>query len=150
MRLKARFLVRLVVVFWFTSGGVGFASGQARWVPIDQEYQTPSLHTVYFDPDSIHREGNLAVLWQLTDYKWMQGNAGFGRFGLGPHRFLSTQTRKQFDCEDKRVRLLAFTEYSHHMGTGRPADGYVDQSQWLPIEPAGLNEGLWKIACSQR
>jgi len=33
---------------------------------------------------------------------------------------------------------------------GRLAEGTVDQSQWLPIEPASINEGLWKIACSQR
>lgn len=93
--------------------------------------------------------GSVVVLRQLTDHLWMQGNAGFGRFGHGPHRFFSTVTRKEFHCPDKRVRLLAFTEFSHHMGTGRPAEGSVDQSQWLRIEPGSINEGLWKIACNQ-
>ena len=149
MRLKGRLLTGVVVGIWLTCDGVSFASVETRWVPIGDEYQTPSLHTVYVDSDSISRDGNVVVLRQLTDYLWMQGNAGFGRFGLGPHRFFSTVTRKEFHCADQRVRLLAFTEFSHHMGTGRPADGYVDQSQWLPIEPASINEGLWKIACSQ-
>lgn len=53
-------------------------------------------------------------------------------------------------CADKCVHLLAFTELSHHMGTGRATDGYVDQKQWLSIEPASIHEGLWKIACDQR
>jgi hypothetical protein len=150
MRLKGRLLAGVLAGIWLTEDGVSFASGETRWIPIDDEYQTPSLHRVYVDPDSIRREGNVAVLRQLTDYVWMQGNAGFGRFLPGPHRFLSTVTRKEFDCVDKRVRLLAFTEFSQHMGTGRPADGYVDQSQWLRIEPASMNEGLWKIACKKQ
>lgn len=149
MRLKGRLITGVVVGIWFICDGVSFSSVETRWVPIEEAYQTPSLHTVYVDPDSISRDGNVVVLRQLTDYLWMQGNAGFGRFGPGPHRFFSTVTRKEFHCADKRVRLLAFTEFSHHMGTGRPADGYVDQSQWLPIEPTSINEGLWKIACSQ-
>ena len=148
MRLKGRLLRGVVVGIWFICDGVSFASVETRWVPIEDAYQTPSLYTVYVDPDSISREGNVVELRQLTDYLWMQGNAGFGRLGPGPHRFFSTVTRKEFHCADKRVRLLAFTEFSHHMGTGRPADGYVDQGQWLQIEPASLNEGLWKIACS--
>ena len=149
MRLKGRVLVGVAVGLWSTCDGVSFVSGETRWVPFDDEYQTPSLHTVYVDPDSVRREGNLVALWQLTDYKLMQGNAGFGRFLPGLHRFLSTVTQKQFDCEGRRARLLAFTEFSHHMGTGRSADGSVDQSQWLSVEPASVNEGLWKIACSQ-
>jgi hypothetical protein len=150
MRLKDRLLTGVVVGIWFTCEGVSLASDETRWVPIEDAHQTPSLYTVYVDPDSISQGGSVVVLRQLTDYLWMQGNAGFGRFGPGPHRFFSTVTRKELDCANKRVRLLAFTEFSHHMGTGRPAEGSVDQSQWLPIELASINEGLWNIACSQR
>lgn len=116
---------------------------------MSEEYQTPDLHTVYVDVDALVREGDGVVIRQLTDYRLMQGNTGFGRFGLGPHRFFSTVTKKEVHCVEKRVRLLAFTEFSHHLGTGRSADGYVDSSQWFPIEPAGINEGLWKIVCGQ-
>ena len=150
MRLKGRLRAAALVGIWFTSHGVSVASAETGWVPIDDAYQTPSLYTVYVDPDSISLDGSIVVLRQLTDYRWMQGKAGFGRFLPGPHRFFSTVTRKEFHCTDKRVRLLAFTEFSDHMGTGRPADGHVDQSQWLRIEPASMNEGLWKIVCSQR
>ncbi len=148
MHLRARFLVGMLVGLWLMCGGVNFASDETRWVPIGEEYQSPDLHTVYVEADSIVRNDGVIVR-QLTDYRLMQGNVGFGRFGLGSHRFLSTVTKKEFHCADKRVRLLAFTEFSHHMGTGQPADGYVDQSQWLSIEPRSLNEGLWKMACVQ-
>jgi hypothetical protein len=65
----------------------------------------------------------------------MQGTPGFDDSDPGLIGFLSTVTRKECHCADKHARLLAFTEFSHHMGTGRPADGYVDPDQWLRIEP---------------
>jgi hypothetical protein len=105
---------------------------------------------VYVDPDTILREGNLVTMWQLIDFKSMQGNAGMGPFGFGPHRFLSTKTHKQFDCAGKRLRLLAFTEFSRGMGTGIPANGYVDNSNWLPVEPESMNQALWGVACGKK
>lgn len=148
MRLKGNLLAWLVVCIGLLGKGISDASLiETKWVPLEDEYQTPALHTVYVDPNSMTRNGNVVVVQQLTDYRWMQGNAGFGRFGRGPHRFFSTVTRKEFHCADKQLRLLAFTEFPHHMGAGQPQDGYVDQSRWFPIEPASLNEGLWRIAC---
>ena len=73
---------------------------------MEKDYLLPGLQTVYIDPESIRREGNLVTIWQLIDFTWMQGNP------RGSHRYLSTKTHKQFDCAGKRVRLLAFTEFS--------------------------------------
>jgi hypothetical protein len=126
---------------------LGSVPAYAEWVAVEKDYLLPGLQTVYVDPDSIRREGNLVTIWQLIDFKLMQGNAGLGRLGFGPHRFLSTETHKQFDCAEKRLRLLAFTEFSRGMGTGIPADGYVDKDNWLPVEPESINQALWEVAC---
>jgi len=115
----------------------------AEWVALDEPYQSPGLQTVYVDRAAIHREGKLLTLWQLTDYTWMQG-------GRKSTRFLSTTTHKQFDCAQQRFRLLAYTEFLRHMGTGRWKNGYVDQDTWLPVEPETLNHALWEVACGQR
>ncbi len=115
----------------------------AEWVAIEKDYLVPGLQTVYVDPDTISREGNLVTMWQLVDFKWMQGSP------RGPTRFLSTETRKQFDCTEKRLRLLAFTEFSRRMGTGIAADGYVDKGNWLSVEPESINQALWEVACGQ-
>ena len=122
----------------------------AEWVAVEKKYQSPGLQTVYFDPAAIRREGDLVTIWQLTDYKWAQGNVGLGRFGLDPSRFLSTKTYKQFDCAEKRLRLLAYSEFLRHMGTGRRNNGYVDQENWLPVEPDSINQALWEVACRKR
>jgi hypothetical protein len=115
----------------------------AEWVAVEKDYLLPGLQTVYVDPDTIRREGNLVTLWQLIDFKTMQGN------GRGAHRFLSTKIHKQFDCAGKRLRLLAFTEFSRRMGTGIAANGYVDKDNWLPVEPASINHALWEVACGK-
>lgn len=115
----------------------------AAWVAVEKDYLLPGLQTVYVDPDTIHREGNLVTMWQLIDFKWMQGNP------RGPTRFLSTKTQKQFDCVEKRLRLLAFTEFSRGMGTGIPRDGYVDKDNWLPVEAESISYALWEMVCDK-
>ncbi len=82
MRLKGRLRGAVLVGIWFTSHGVSVASVEMGWVPIDDECQTPALDTVYVDPDSVRREGNLVALWQLTDYKLMQGMRDLDDFRL--------------------------------------------------------------------
>ena len=128
-----------LVTFLFLSSVPAYA----EWVAVEKDYLLPGLQTVYVDPDSIRREGNLVTMWQLIDFKWMQGSA------RGPTRFLSTKTHKQFDCAEKRLRLLAFTEFSHRMGTGIAANGYVDKDNWLPVEPESINHALWEVACGK-
>jgi hypothetical protein len=91
----------------------------------------------------MRREGNLVTIWQLIDITWMQGNPS------GSTRFLSTKTHKQFNCADKRVRLLAFAEFSRSMGTGLPRDGHVDKDHWLPIEAESISHALWEAACGK-
>ena len=114
----------------------------AEWVAVEKDYLVPGLQTVYVDPGTIRREGNLVTMWQLIDFKTMQGNRS-------PSRFLSTKTHKQIDCAEERLRLLAFTEFSRRMGTGIAANGYVDKDNWLPVESESINYALWEVACGK-
>ncbi len=131
---------------------------ETEWVAVEKNYLFPERQTVYIDPNTIRREKHLVTLWQLIDYKWMQGKGAminphaFGRlyrYMTAPHGFFSTKTRKQFDCMNNRVRLLESTDFSHRMGTGRRNKGYVDQDNWLPIEPESVNQSLWEVACGK-
>ena len=120
----------------------------ASWVAVEKDYLDPGLRAVYIDPDTLTRDGTSVTVWQLTDYRMMQGSIGFGPFMMSPHRFFSTTTRKHIDCETKRVRLLSYTEFLYHMGTGRASNGYVDTDAWLSIEPDTINHALWELLCS--
>ena len=113
----------------------------AAWVALDEQFQSPGLQTVYFDPDTMDRDGTFVTLWQLTDYKWKQGDM------IGSRRVFSTKTQKQFDCPNHRWRLLTYTDYLGHMGTLRPAEGYVDRDVWRPVRPDSIDQGLYDLAC---
>ena len=115
----------------------------AEWVVVERDYFSPGLQTVYMDPTSLQRDGNLVTISQLIDYKWMQGNY------VGTPRFLSTTARKQFDCASSRVRSLSFTEYYGHMATGVATSAYVANDQWQLVESQTLNHALWEISCGQ-
>ena len=131
---------------WFLIPLLVLCSGlaYAEWVAIDKDFLRPGFQTVYVDLDTRQREGNLVTIWQLIDFKWMQGSA------RGPARFSSTKTYKQFDCMENRVRLLGFTEYSLQMGTGIRSDGYIDKGNWLAVEPESINHALWILACDKK
>ena len=127
----------LIILFFLST-----VPAYAEWVAVEKDYLLPGLQTVYVDPGTILREGNLVTMWQLIDFKTMQGNRS-------PGRFLSTKTHKQIDCAEKRRRVLAFTEFSRRMGTGIAANGYVDKNNWLPVEPESINHALWEVACGK-
>lgn len=121
-------------------------SGEA-WVAVSRAYQSPSREMVYYDPNTIRRSGERATLWQLTDYKMMQGNAPLGMFMMSAHRFFSTTSLKEFDCAHNLVRLLASSEFAQHMGTGSHNAVLVEQSHGQAVEPGSVNQALWELAC---
>ena len=127
--------------------GYGEMPPGETWIPVDSAYQSPSREMVYYDPKTIRRDDDRVMLWQLTDYRWMQGNAPFGMFMMSPHRFFSTKTHKEFDCAHNRVRLLASSEFSQHMGTGIQNAVLVEQGDGQPVEPGSINQALWEVAC---
>ena len=138
----------LPVYFWGFWSLITFlvmcsAPTYAEWVAVEKDYLLPGLQTVYIDPDTILTEGNLVTVWQLVDFKTMQG-------GRSPTRFFSTKTHKQFDCVAKRFRLLAFTEFTDGMGTGEPTGGYVDKNKWLSVQPESVTQALWEVICSKK
>jgi len=133
--MKRLLLITLLVL----SSGPAYA----EWVAVEKNYLVPGLQTVYVDPDTIRREGNLVTMAILIDWKWMQGNRS-------PSRFYSTKIKKQFDCAEKRLRLLAFRDFYGHMGTGTPVAAYESEGHWVPVEPESLNQALWEVACGKQ
>lgn len=114
----------------------------AGWLAVDKRYQTPNTQTLYFDPDTIHQDGNLATLWQLADVKWADG--------APTPRFLSAKTHKQFDCARPRFRVLEIVQFSRQMATGKSWNGYIENGNWQPVEPQTVDHALWEAACGKR
>ena len=95
--------------------------------------------TVYVDPDTIHRKGNLVKMWQLYDYKTIQTVAG--------DSLLSIKRYNEYDCTEERTRMLAYTWFSGNMGTGHVVYSTPDEQQWEPVVQGSINRALWRVAC---
>jgi hypothetical protein len=118
----------LLITLLVPSSGPAYA----EWVAVEKNNQFAGIGTVYVDPDTIHRTGNLVKMWQLIDFKTMQG-------GRSPSRLLSTKIQKEFDCAEERLRLLVLTDFWGNIGTGEPAGAYVDGGNRVPAEPDSIN-----------
>ena len=98
--------------------------------------------TVYVDPDTIRRKGNLVKMWQLYDYKTIQTVAG--------DSLLSIKRYNEYDCTEERTRMLAYTWFSGNMGSGQVVHSDSDEDKWKPVVPDSVAEALWKIACDKK
>lgn len=78
----------------------------AGWLAVEKQYQPIGLETLYFDPETIHRNGIRATLWQLTDLKWNNTTAA----PFSPRRLLDVIVEEELvrmRPQPHRIDLLA-------------------------------------------
>jgi surface-adhesin protein E len=116
----------------------GPAYGEWLWASANNQVGL----TIYVDPDTIRRNGDLVKLWQLYDYKTRQT--------VGGDSFFSSKAQRQFDCVKQRTRLLSFTHFTGNMGSGNRVFSDLDESEWKPVAPGSVGHALWRFACSKQ
>jgi len=100
-------------------------------------------YTRYVEPDTIHRNGDAVELWSLLDFKTVQTVAS--------RPYLSVKSRREIDCAEERIRLLALTVFAGHMATGEAVYSYSDfKDQGISVEPCSVAESLWKFVCDKQ
>ena len=119
---------------------LGSGAAYAEWVLASGNDDTGLL--VYIDSDSIRRNGHLAKMWQLYDYKTVQTVAG--------DSLLSMKRFNEYDCAEERTRTLGYTWFSGNMGTGKVVYSTPEVQQWEPVGSHTINHTLWKVACDQK
>src|SRR5215831_8695194 len=113
----------------------------AEWLDVGGKAEKGlTVYTVYVDTDSISRKGDIVTLWALFDYMSIQSIVG------GP--WLSSKTRREYDCARERVRLLGYMTFTGNMGSGEAVFSNSDQSAWEPLAPESIDRKLWDIACN--
>jgi len=117
------------------------APAYAEWVAVEKDYLLPGLQTVYIDPDSIRRDGNLVTMWQFYDYKTVQTVGGI--------RFLTAEEQWEFDCAEERSRVLALKEFSGNMGSGTVVYTNSQEGKWVPVRSGSMGQTVWKVACGK-
>jgi hypothetical protein len=111
----------------------------AEWVKVNDSDETGK--TVYVDPTTIHRNSNLVKMWQFYDYKTVQT--------VGGNRFLTAKEQWEFDCAEKRSRVVARKEFSGNMGSGTMVFTNSEVGKWIPVMPDSIGEIVWNVACEK-
>ena len=135
--MKTKFELALLLAL-MSSSGMAFAD----WVKVASN----ELNTGYADPATIVKKGDTVTMWALLDFKTSQPIAD--KPGSG-HR--SQKAHFEYDCKDKRAKMLAVIFYSENMGKGNPLNaGKTVSETWHPVPPLSGTEKLWNLACGKR
>ena len=114
------------------------SSAMAEWVEfIEDDEETL---TVYVDPTTIRKKGNNVKMWVLADYKKDEEE-----FGI-----LSARLKEEYDCKEKKQRILFMAAYSGHMGKDETVEILSEpEGSWQQPLVGGLAEALLEFACGK-
>ena len=115
------------------------SSAVAGWINVGGN----EIYIAYADPATIRKSGNMVKMRNLADFKMVQPSDK-GK------PFMSQKMQSEYDCKEKRTRLLYFTWYSGNMSKGEIVLSGPGPSEWEPVTPLSVNAILWKFACGKR
>jgi hypothetical protein len=118
--------------------GIVSSTAAAEWVEVDRTDTT----TVYGDPTSVRRAGDMVKMWEITDFatakKWIDGKL-----------YMSTRERSEYDCKEERWRTLHISLFSGHMSYGEVVFSVSSPGDWKPVAPDTIAETYWKLVCKR-
>ncbi|MGA7594184.1 MAG: surface-adhesin E family protein [Gallionella sp.] len=129
----------------------------AKWVPIAviHAQESPETQTAYVDPATVHKNGNLVNMMVLVDHQ--SGLSNGVESTLGKLFFKSKgditkswEVQDEFDCKDKKLRMLSYIAFSEHMRNGEIVPNEVVTNQWEQVIPGSIGDALWKYACGKK
>jgi hypothetical protein len=118
------------------SGGLA----HKEWMEISSP-TSDNVATIYLDPTTyrVDKKSGLVKLRFLFDLKTVQKIFGRG--------FLSMRVQQQFDCKEKRMRVLDQTYFDRNMANGNVVYFDSTEGSWEPVAPETNGKFLWKTAC---
>lgn len=119
------------------------SNAMAEWVYVTEtkkEEEKADGFIAYADPASIRKTGNRVKMWSLVDYKITMEEIGV----------TSSKSQDEYDCKEKKQRVLFISFYSGHMGKGETVVIHNERGDWKPTSPGSANEAILKFACSFR
>jgi hypothetical protein len=135
-----RFVVPLLLSLPFLAfGQKPYDRTDGEWISIGR---TDKLR-VYLDQRSVQRNGDLAQVYQLTDFvtaQWVDERTVVG----------SIRALVEYDCAQPRLRTVALEAYSEQMGEGRlMAKEQNPEAAWEDLAPEGTGENVRKMVCKK-
>ncbi len=98
--------------------------------------------TIYADTATIRRAGNVAQMWDLTDFRT-------GKVLSGDKRSLSFRKEQEYDCDNQQARILYISWHSGNMGAGEIIGSDRAPGDWRPVLRGTILERLRTTACGK-
>lgn len=134
--------ILLALIFALASTGA-----MAEWAKLRSygEKSDYASNTQYVDFYSLHKDGSMVDILDLTDFDSEQLTMPFGG-----KNFLSITRKYMLDCTNKRYRVLDASWFSGNMGRGDIVSRYSD-GDWSKMDNADYihEETLWEVACGK-
>ena len=92
---------------------------------------------LFLDPETIRKEGHIRKVWQLQNLNQADDSGA-----------LSRRYRKEYDCTDKRDRILSFRKHSGSMATGKILDKGNLADPWQDIPPGSFSGTALNTVCA--
>lgn len=129
---------RKTFAFAFVVLALAVLSGtaSAEWTGVGKGNSSFNL---YADPSTIDREADLVRMSDLADFKLPRVAGGLN--------YLSIKSRHEYNCRDRKSRILSFTWYSKNMGNGVAVHTDDEPFEWESVQANTTSEALWKLAC---
>ncbi len=97
--------------------------------------------TVYAHPASILTNGNIVQMWSIFDFS--NPNV-LGSTGI---QYLSAKSLYEYDCAERKTKLLDATMHSGNMGDGVVVRSFSSEEkaleEWKSVPPGSVSERLW-------
>jgi len=115
------------------------APAWAEWVKIAES----NLRVLYYNPAAISQQGDLRRVWTLQDNKQRDQD------GVLSRHYLS-----EFDCKEKRQRLLSVSTHAERMARGetiklRRYSLEEPDGKWRDVAPNTFPAHLLKLVCAE-
>lgn len=127
-------------VFFSLSLALASTAATAEWTRIG-ESDRKGDYALYADTVSLRKAAGRAKMAVLFDYQTLQKAAGA--------EFLSEKVRREYDCQEKQIRTLAYSLFSLNMEHGDLVRSYNQPQKWEMVKPDSLEEVEWKVACER-
>jgi Surface-adhesin protein E len=128
-------VLKLILALLLTVASV---NASAEW----QSIYSDDNFSIYADTSTIMRNGDVATMWTLLDFKADDTTPA-------ANQSQSEKTRKEFDCRKRKFRQLQTALYSGHMGTGTTLNSNDRVADWMKYQNGSLNEIEWRTACGR-
>lgn len=115
------------------------AMAQAEWVKLTSA--SAGEVTVYVDPATIKREGNVVAFSTLFDYATVRTLSG--------EPFQSATMQNEIDCAGRKNRILFVSSHSKSMAGGHVVSTSTGDAPWTRIAPKTIVSAAFEFVCKK-